>query len=133
MFRLLVNLSGRKRDQEGLYGENMGKMSRDKGKRGEREWAKICRDNGYECRRTSQYCGKTGEAADVIGLPGVHIEVKRVERLNIENAMSQAVRDSENGKIPIVAHRKNNCPWLVTMLAEDWFTIYREWEAGQNV
>lgn len=69
----------------------------------------------------------------MIGLPGVHIEVKRVERLNIENAMSQAVGDSANGEIPIVAHRKNNCPWFVTMLAEDWFNIYREWEAGQNV
>lgn len=108
----------------------MGKAQRDKGKRGEREWAAVCRENGYDCRRGQQYCGTNGDA-DVIGLPGVHIEVKRVERLNIETAMSQARRDAKPGEIPIVAHRRNNCRWLVTMDAENWFEIYREWEAGR--
>lgn len=107
----------------------MGKSQRDKGKRGEREWAAVCRENGYDCRRGQQYCGINGDA-DVIGLPGIHQEVKRVERLNIETAMSQARHDAKPGEIPIVAHRRNNCRWLVTMDAEDWFALYREWEAG---
>lgn len=110
----------------------MGKTSREKGKRGEREWALVCREHGYECRRTSQYCGQSGEAADVVGLPGVHIEVKRVERLNILDAMLQAVRDAPSGVIPIVAHRRNNRPWLVTMRAEDWFALYRAWEVSRD-
>lgn len=110
----------------------MGKTSREKGKRGEREWALVCREHGYECRRTSQYCGRSGEAADVVGLPGVHIEVKRVERLNILDAMLQAVRDAPAGVMPIVAHRRNNCPWLVTMRAEDWFSLYRAWEVSRD-
>jgi Holliday junction resolvase len=106
--------------------------SKRKGAEGEREWAAFCRNQGYECRRTAQYCGNTGDASDVVGLPGVHIEVKRVERLNIEDAMSQAIRDSsKSGRLPIVAHRKNHCEWLVTMRAEDWFQIYREYEAGR--
>lgn len=106
--------------------------SREKGKIGEREWVKVCRGNGYDSvRRTSQYCGQTGDASDCVGLPGIHQEVKRVEKLNIHDAMAQAVRDSkDSGKIPIVAHRRNNTEWLVTMRAEDWFTVYREWEAG---
>ena len=105
--------------------------SRNKGARGEREWAAFCRDEGYDCRRTAQYCGNTGEASDVVGLPGIHIEVKRVEKLNLDAAMSQAIRDSaKSEKLPIVAHRKNNCDWLVTMRAEDWFKLYREWEAS---
>ena len=99
--------------------------SRDKGKRGEREWAKVCNDNGYNCRRGCQYNGLDGD--DVIGLPGVHIEVKRVEKLNIYDAICQSVRDSK-GRVPIVAHRKNNCDWLVTMRAEDWFKLYRSWD-----
>ena len=37
---------------------------------------------GYDCRRTAQYCGNTGDASDVVGLPGIHQEVKRVERLD---------------------------------------------------
>ena len=104
--------------------------SKKKGAKGEREFAAFCREQGYDCRRTSQYCGQTGDASDVVGLPGLHIEVKRVERLNIEDAMSQARRDAKPDEIPIVAHRRNNCRWLVTMDAEDWFALYREWEAG---
>lgn len=102
--------------------------SKRKGAAGEREFAKVCREHGYEARRGQQYNGLEGE--DVVGLPGVHIEVKRVERLNIEEAMAQSKADAQ-GKIPIVAHRKNNCEWLITMRAEDWFKLYREWEAGQ--
>ena len=63
------------------------------------------------------------------GLPGIHIEVKRVEHLNLEEAMSQAKRDAKRTEIPIVAHRKNLCRWKVTMLAEDWFKLYRAWES----
>lgn len=104
--------------------------SRQKGKRGELEWAAFCRENGYtSARRTAQYCGKTGDASDVVGLPGIHQEVKRVERLDLYGAMFQAKRDAKPGEMPIVAHRKNGENWLVTMDAEDWFTLYREWEA----
>ena len=68
----------------------MGKASRDKGKRGELLLARFLREQGYDCRRTSQYCGQTGDAADVVGLPGLHIECKFVERLNIREALEQA-------------------------------------------
>lgn len=101
-----------------------------KGKRGELEFARLCRDQGYQVRRTAQYCGNTGEAADVVGLPGIHAEVKRVERLNVQEAIDQAKRDAGQGRIPAVFHRRNNCEWLATMRAEDWFALYREWEAG---
>jgi len=106
--------------------------SKAKGKRGELEWAAICREHGYDCRRTAQYCGNTGDASDVVGLPRVHQEVKRVEALNLYSAIGQARRDAKNGLVPIVAHRKNNMPWLVTMLAEHWFPMYREWDAGKD-
>jgi len=104
--------------------------SKRKGKRGELEFAKFCREQGYDVRRGQQYNGLEGE--DVVGLPGIHVEVKRVERLNIYDAIAQSKRDAR-GKIPIVAHRRNNCEWLITMRAEDWFKLYREWEAGNNV
>lgn len=112
----------------------MGAFSRAKGKRGEQELVRLIKENGYEARRTAQYCGKTGEAADVIGLPGISVECKRVEKLNIYDAIAQATRDAEaagRGDLPAVFHRKNNCPWLVTLRIEDFFEIYREWEAGR--
>lgn len=112
--------------------------SREKGKRGERELAKKLREYGYNCRRGQQYSGIEGE--DVVGLPGIHIECKRVERLNIYDAMDQAKRDSLKDGLPLgynlpaVFHRKNNCGWLVTMELDDWIQLYREWansmEAG---
>ena len=108
--------------------------SRKKGSRGELEWAKFCHEQGFDkVRRTQQYCGNTGDASDCVGLPSIHQEVKRVERLQLYDAINQAVIDSKGagkGALPIVAHRKNNCEWLVTMRAEDWFTLYREFEAG---
>ena len=100
--------------------------SRQKGAAGERELAKKLREYGYECRRGQQYCGTNGDA-DVIGLPGIHIECKRVERLNIDGAMLQAIRDRREGEDPAVFHRKNNHEWLVTMRLNDWIEIYREW------
>ncbi len=117
----------------------MGKTQREKGKRGERELAGLLREYGYDCRRGQQYCGTAGDA-DVVGLPGVHIECKRVERLNLQDAMSQAVRDTEAEKMPFcdeiypaVFHRRDRCEWLVTMRLEDWIELYREWEAGREM
>lgn len=112
----------------------MGKTinSKDKGARYERELAADFRAEGYDARRGQQYCGTNGDA-DVIGLPYMHVEAKHVERLNIQDAMDQAIRDAKEGKIPVVFHRKNNTRTLVTMREEDWFMIYREWEAEKTL
>lgn len=104
--------------------------SKAKGAKGEREIAGILRGYGYACRRGQQFSGANGDA-DVVGLPGIHIEVKRREKLNIYDAIGQAKRDAREGELPAVFHRKNNCEWLVTMPLDLWMQIYREWEAGR--
>ena len=104
-----------------------GKRSRDKGKRGELEFAALCREHGFDCRRTAQYCGNTGQAADVEGLPGIHVEVKRTEVLKAWDYMTQASHDAPLEKIPVVAWRKNNHRWLMIMEADDWFRLYAEY------
>ena len=111
----------------------MAVNSKAKGARFERHLAGLFREYGYaDARRTAQYCGNTGDASDVVGLDGIHQEVKRVEALNVSTAMAQAVRDSEgSGNLPIVAHRKNGEKWLVTMRAEDWFKLYGAWKGGK--
>ena len=109
----------------------MGKInSKKKGSRGELEFANLCKAEGFDVRRTQQYCGNTGDAADCVGLEGIHIEVKRVEALNVDKAMDQARRDCKNDDLPIVAHRKNGTKWKITMDAEDWFKIYKEYWGG---
>ena len=103
--------------------------SKEKGKRGELEISKILRSYGYDTRRSVQYSGANGDA-DVVGVPGVHIEIKRVEKLNIDNAMEQSIRDALEDETPVVMHRKNGKKWLVTMRLDDWMMIYernRRW------
>ena len=97
--------------------------SKQKGKRGELEVAKILREHGYDARRTAQYCGNTGEAADVVGLDGYHIEVKRAEQIKIYDWLHQAERDHKSGDIPVVVFRKNGEPWSVVLDFEDFLKI----------
>ncbi|MBQ8508073.1 MAG: hypothetical protein IJ466_11670 [Clostridia bacterium] len=109
----------------------MSKMQREKGRRFELKLASIFRDYGYQARRTAQYCGKTGDASDVVGLPGIHIEAKNQEKMYLYSWMEQAERDSaSSGLFPTVFHKKNNARILVTMYLDDWMQIYREYEAG---
>lgn len=68
------------------------------------------------------------DSPDVSGLPGIHIECKRVEALNIHKAyFEQAVRDAAGKKMPAVFHRRNREPWLVTMSLDDWMELYKAW------
>lgn len=102
----------------------MAKNSRAKGKRGELELAKELASYGFPTRRGQQYRGG-GDSPDVVGLPGVHIECKRVEHLNIEKAMAQSRRDAEGtGEIPVVMHRKNYEGWKVTMDLDEFMNLY---------
>jgi Holliday junction resolvase len=99
--------------------------SREKGARGERELAEVLRKYGYETRRGQQYSGANGDA-DVVGLPSVHIECKRVEKLNIYDAMAQSIRDARENETPVVMHRRDKRYWLVTMTLKDFMEQYYE-------
>lgn len=105
--------------------------SRSKGRRGEAEAAGKFRDFGYDVHRTAQRTGMTG-TADIEGAPGLHIEVKRREALNLYDAMAQAVRDHKDGTKPVVMWRKNDCEWLMTMRFEDFMDLYKEWSKCQQ-
>lgn len=103
----------------------MGKSSQRKGRDGERELRDRLKEYGYEVE-----CGEAqsfGEVPDLVGLPGIHIECKRVERLNVPEAMQQAVRDSERFRdgVPALFHRRNRQPWLVTVRLDDFMQMYR--------
>ena len=110
--------------------------SRAKGARFERLLASKLRAYGYkDSRRTQQYCGNTGDASDVKGLPGIHVEAKHCERMQFYDWMAQAKRDAEAGRkgdLPAVFHKKNNAEILVTMELDDWMKLYREWEYGRS-
>ncbi len=96
-----------------------------KGKRGERDWRDELRAHGYEARRGQQFSGSP-DSPDVVcpALPGFHFEVKHTERLNVHEAVAQAVNDAGD-QVPVVAHKRNRGGWLVTMRADDWFELLR--------
>lgn len=85
-----------------------------KGSAGEREVAELISEYGFVARRGIQNQGGQVEA-DVVGLPGFHLEVKRVERLNVHEAYKQSLRDAKFMEIPTVVHRRNREEWLITL------------------
>ena len=104
-----------------------GKRARNKGARGERELANLLRDYyGYDTRRGYVF----QHESDVIGLDGVHIEVKRTEKLKLYDAMEQAVEEADKRAdgIPAVFHRRNGKDWVVVMRLEDWVDFYGAWK-----
>ena len=104
--------------------------SRQKGARFERTLAAELRGYGYERGRGQQCCGTNGDA-DLIGIPGIHIEAKHQERMSRYGGMEQAKREARQDELRAVWHKKNNAEILVSMELADWIKLYREWEAGQ--
>ena len=103
--------------------------SRRKGKTGELELAKFLREHGYgEAQRGVQYKGGA-DSPDVVGVPGVHFEAKRVEAGNPYLWLGQARCDAAPGNTPVVAHRRDRREWIAILNLDDFLLIYRELEA----
>lgn len=99
--------------------------SRQKGKTGERELAKVLRSYGYDARRGVQYSGLMGDA-DVVGVDGLHIECKRAEQVRDEVFLQQAERDARKGTIPVVMYRRNGENWKATLRLNMFMIIWNE-------
>lgn len=101
--------------------------SRTKGKRGELELSRLFRSWGYDTRRGQQFKGGA-DSPDVVGLPYIHVECKRVERLDLEGALLQAHRDAGAGLLPAVFHRRNGGRWRVTVDIDTFKELYTAYE-----
>lgn len=107
------------------------KTSRNKGKNGELELMHILRDDyGYPVRRGYVF----QHESDLVGLQGIHPEVKRKEKLSIYEAMEQAVEEAQkrDDGLPTVFHRRNGKEWLVVMRLSDWIDLYGAWVDGEQ-
>lgn len=95
-----------------------------KGSSGERELLAILEPYGAE-RHEQRYIGGLGNPDISFCLNGepLHCECKRVERLNIHAAYSQAARDAMGAAVPVVIHRRNREPWLCTIALEDFLRM----------
>ena len=104
----------------------MGKMSRDKGKRGEREVVALIKSYGFGARRGQQFKG-TNDSPDVLhDIPGVYLEVKFRENFSMNAALNKVCVDAQIGELPVVFHRRLHEPWRVTADAREFLQERKE-------
>lgn len=111
----------------------MGKInSRQKGCRGERMFAKLLREHGYEAERGQQHSGGKDSPDVKTNMPKCHWEIKFVEKLNLDKALEQSRRDAGEDEMALVAHKKSRQPWRVTMDFDEWIELYDAWAKEQS-
>ena len=102
--------------------------SRQKGAGGEREVIKLlrplieriyrqCDQQPPELERNTLQWHKGG--CDILGVPGIALEIKRCETLEVDKWWAQACQQAERvggGTLPVLMYRKNRQPWRVRML-----------------
>lgn len=102
----------------------MGAKSQRKGRAAELELSRILQGYGYpvEAGRAQSY----GEVPDLSGLPQIHIECKRREKLHLSEWMTQSEQDAQRFQdgAPAVFFRRSREPWCVVMKLEDWIGLY---------
>lgn len=103
----------------------MSKSQREKGARAERAVATIYREHGFEVARVPN-SGGLDTKGDVLGIPGVHCEVKHNEALNIWKSLLQAEAEAPAGCIPAVHFRRNRSGFYVALPLDDFIGLLKE-------
>lgn len=106
--------------------------SKQKGSRGERQLRDVWKSYGFEnAHRSQQYSGKGESSADIEGIsPDLHIECKvGYSYKTIYDFVDQAVRDAQEGEIPIVNCKMDRKEWLCVLRLDDFIKIFL---AAQN-
>lgn len=104
----------------------MGKSSQHKGRAGELELVRVLNDNGISAAPGDAL--NYGREPDIKGVPGIHAEVKRHERIEIAAWTRQAEEDAQRfGGVPCVFYRRNREPWRVVVPLAAWIEMYKAW------
>lgn len=106
----------------------MSKLSREKGKRYERDVARRYREIfGQDVRRGWQ-CRKGDDECDVVNCGPFAVEAKHRKSVSVWAAMEQAAENAKAGQIPVCHIKRHGGMEVVVLLAEDWFDLIREWK-----
>jgi Holliday junction resolvase len=104
----------------------VGRASRQKGARGERDFRDLLRDHGFACDRDGSEFGDLRHEVE-----GVHFEVKRQERLSLPAWLRQAEEDAD-GRVPVVAFRQSRQPWRVVIPADHYLELLHNRPRGEG-
>lgn len=113
-----------------------GRGAKQKGDRYERDLAEYFNQEcGLSSHRTPLSGGGRKEAlADLLGTPGIAIEAKRVEKVNINDFMQQAVKNCGQD-LPVVITRRSKQTLensYVFMRLHEWMALYRAFLSQQG-
>lgn len=106
----------------------MGRSQKQKGARGEREFAEVIREASggvFDAHRGRQYCGGPN-SPDIISTMPLHWEVKRTEKCAPAAFWAQAEADAGIEKEPAVAWKKNGGIWLAFCRAHHLIALHAE-------
>ena len=100
-----------------------GKAAREKGARFERELSKLFNEHGFHTHRGYVF----HKQSDVVDLLGIHVEAKAHERMNVWDALKQAITESEKRKdgMPTVFWKRSRKGIMVCMRFDDWMKLYK--------
>jgi len=98
----------------------MGRSSRDKGLKAEREVAAIYQAAGFEVRGLESLGDHLVMCKD--GLV-IHSESKRQERLQLGVWIRQAESNAAQGTVPVIAWRHSRMPWRADLALSDLVAI----------
>lgn len=100
----------------------MGKSSRDKGSRAEREFINAILDElgGFFGAIDKNWNQREGQRYD-LKLGPFAVEVKRVEKLSLGSWWLEAVKQAEMNKhlMPMLAYRQSRQPWKIVLTLRD--------------
>ena len=115
----------------------MGNPQKAKGDKYENDLAKYMNEHVFKCEQCQRAplsgggrIGLHAGGADILGSTGVFVEAKRVERLNVREALQQAERNVAATKSPEYAtvitrrNRESLEDSLVVMRLKDWKDFY---------
>ena len=104
----------------------MSRSSQQKGRRAEIELSDYLRQRGYDVR--PGMAQSYGQEPDVVGLANLHLEVKRHERLELDQWMQQSIIDSQRFRdgAPCVVFRKNRQEWRICLRLSDFLQFYQK-------
>lgn len=110
----------------------MGKTQQQKGRRAERELSRLLNGYGYATRPGAAV--SFGGEPDVVGLDGVHIEIKRRENPDLSAALRQAAEDASyfGDGLPVVFQRGNRQRWRAVMDLDVWLEFYKIYSKAQE-
>lgn len=107
------------------------KSNRDRGAEAERQVAEIFRAYGFNTVRRGQVFNRE---SDVIGVPGLHIEVKYHKTAKVWEWLRQAETEAEIKKdgFPVVWFRRPREPFRVIVPAKLFMEMYAAWLKEQQ-